>query len=76
MIHYLLYCLQGPVGFKVAVPNMPDRAEWRLHGQMITITLPITDPVSSETLTGNLAAPVLGYSVLFKKLVLYINHNA
>ena len=33
--------------FKVQVPNNPERSEWRLHGQVISITLPITDPVST-----------------------------
>ena len=44
----LSVCLfsQGPVGFKVLIPNMPDRPEWNLNGRMVTITLPITDPVS------------------------------
>lgn len=37
---------QGPVTFRIQVPNMPDRNEWSLKGQVISITLPITDPVS------------------------------
>ncbi len=39
--------MQGPVMFKVQVPNFPDRSEWKLHGQVLSFTLPITDPVSS-----------------------------
>lgn len=30
----------------VQVPNMPDRTEWPLNGQSLSISLPITDPVS------------------------------
>jgi splicing factor 3A subunit 1 len=36
----------GPVTFRVQVPNLPDRPEWKMNGQLITMTLPITDPVS------------------------------
>lgn len=32
--------------FKVAVPLMADKAEWKLKGQMINITLPLRDTVS------------------------------
>ena len=32
--------------FKVQAPSVPDRPEWKLAGQIISITLPITDPVS------------------------------
>ena len=38
--------IQGSVTFKVQVPAMPDKPEWKLLGQQLTITLPITDPVS------------------------------
>ncbi|CAI8032168.1 Splicing factor 3A subunit 1, partial [Geodia barretti] len=36
----------GPVTFRVHVPNLPERSEWKMNGQLITMTLPITDPVS------------------------------
>ncbi|XP_070565002.1 splicing factor 3A subunit 1-like [Ptychodera flava] len=36
----------GPVTFKVQVPNLPDKPEWKLSGQSLSITLPITDQVS------------------------------
>ncbi|RWS31181.1 splicing factor 3A subunit 1-like protein [Leptotrombidium deliense] len=36
----------GPVTFKVQVPNIPDKPEWKLHGQMLTLSLPLTDLVS------------------------------
>jgi len=29
------------------VPNMPDKAEWKLEGQMLTITLGLTETVNS-----------------------------
>ena len=32
--------------FKVQIPAMLDKAEWKLLGQQLTITLPITDPLS------------------------------
>ncbi|XP_065902944.1 splicing factor 3A subunit 1-like [Dysidea avara] len=36
----------GSVTFKVQVPVVLDKPEWKLNGQQLTITLPITDPVS------------------------------
>ena len=38
---------QGPVNFKVAVPNIQDKAEWKLNGQLLAFTLPLTDSVST-----------------------------
>ena len=46
LIHTHTHMLQGPVTFKVQAPSVPDRPEWKLAGQIISITLPITDPVS------------------------------
>ena len=42
---------QGTVTFRVLVPNMPEHQEWKLKGQMLPVTLPITDPVSSLSLS-------------------------
>ncbi|KAG8237922.1 hypothetical protein J437_LFUL017451 [Ladona fulva] len=36
----------SPVTLKVAVPNMSEKPEWRLKGQLLTLTLPLTDTVS------------------------------
>nr|CAB3265999.1 splicing factor 3A subunit 1-like [Phallusia mammillata] len=36
----------GPVMFRVQCPNNPDKAEWKLQGQTLTFTLPLTDEVS------------------------------
>ncbi|XP_064080523.1 splicing factor 3A subunit 1-like [Macrobrachium nipponense] len=36
----------GPVKFQVAVPQVSDKPEWRLMGQTLSLTLPVTDPVS------------------------------
>ncbi|XP_002739067.1 splicing factor 3A subunit 1-like [Saccoglossus kowalevskii] len=36
----------GPVMFKVQVPHLPDKPEWKLNGQALTMTLPITDQIS------------------------------
>ena len=52
--------LQGPVQFKVAVPNMPDKAEWKLNGQILGFTLPLTDAVRTYECGGN----YLGFLVL------------
>lgn len=37
---------KSPVSFKVAVPNMSEKPEWRLKGQLLTLTLPLTDTVA------------------------------
>merc|ERR1719411_1988712 len=37
----------SPVTMKVSVPNMPDKPEWKLEGQMLTITLGLTETVNS-----------------------------
>lgn len=35
--------------FRVQVPNMMDKSEWKLSGQAFTITLPLTDTVRPST---------------------------
>ena len=42
----MFWFLQGPVTFKVVLPSMPEKTEWRLGGQTIELTLPLEDPVS------------------------------
>ena len=37
---------QGPVTFRVAVPSLGDKPEWKCNGQLLTFTLPLTDQVS------------------------------
>lgn len=37
---------KGPVSIKVQVPNMQDKTEWKLNGQVLVFTLPLTDQVS------------------------------
>jgi len=37
---------QSPVSLKVAVPNMSEKPEWRLKGQVLPLTLPLSDTVS------------------------------
>ncbi|CAG0891506.1 unnamed protein product, partial [Cyprideis torosa] len=34
------------VNFQVAIPISNEKPEWRLHGQTLQMTLPLTDPVS------------------------------
>jgi splicing factor 3A subunit 1 len=47
------------VTFKVAVPNVADRPEWKLNGQTITLTLPLYDTVAviKSKLNEELALP-------------------
>ncbi|PKU29611.1 splicing factor 3a subunit 1 [Limosa lapponica baueri] len=37
---------KGPVTVKVQVPNMQDKTEWKLNGQVLVFTLPLSDQVS------------------------------
>ncbi|KAJ4922248.1 hypothetical protein JOQ06_019502 [Pogonophryne albipinna] len=37
---------KGPVAVKVQVPNMQDKTEWKLNGQVLNFTVPLTDQVS------------------------------
>ncbi|KAM6954705.1 splicing factor 3A subunit 1 [Aplochiton taeniatus] len=37
---------KGPVAVKVQVPNMLDKTEWTLSGQVLNFTVPLTDQVS------------------------------
>lgn len=38
----------NPVTFTVHIPEMPDKAEWKLDGKPINLTLPLTDQVWSH----------------------------
>lgn len=46
MFYNVFIICQGPVTFKIVLPNMPDKAEWKLGGQTLEITVPLEDPVS------------------------------
>ena len=37
----------SPVTFRVLVPSAADKPEWKLNGQMLTVTLPLSDPISA-----------------------------
>ncbi|XP_029633151.1 splicing factor 3A subunit 1-like [Octopus sinensis] len=37
---------KNPILVKVLVPNVPDKPEWNLNGQVLNFTLPLTDSVS------------------------------
>lgn len=39
---------QGPVAVKVQVPNMQDKTEWKLSGQVLNFTVPLTDQVGER----------------------------
>ena len=43
----LLLYIQGPVSFKVQVPIMADKPEWRCSGQTINITLLPSDNITT-----------------------------
>lgn len=51
IVHNLLkhnfFKLQNPVTLKVAIPVLPEKAEWKLNGQVLTLTLPLTETISS-----------------------------
>lgn len=36
----------APVAFSVKVPEIPDKPEWKMHGQTLNFTLPLKDMVS------------------------------
>jgi len=36
----------GPIMIRVQCPNLPEKTEWKLQGQMLTFSLPLTDEVS------------------------------
>ncbi|XP_066905626.1 splicing factor 3A subunit 1 [Halyomorpha halys] len=38
---------KSPVTFKVVVPLLADKPEWKLNGQALTFTLPLTDTIAS-----------------------------
>jgi len=46
-----LACNPNPVTFGVQIPLMPDKAEWKLDGNTIRLTLPLTDQVSGRLVT-------------------------
>lgn len=46
----LIFPPQGPVAVKVQVPNMQDKSEWKLSGQVLNFTVPLTDQVGDRRL--------------------------
>ncbi|KAB7496266.1 Splicing factor 3A subunit 1 [Armadillidium nasatum] len=36
----------GPIKFKVQLPLVTEKPEWKLNGQLLNLALPLTDPVS------------------------------
>ncbi|XP_071954810.1 splicing factor 3A subunit 1-like [Antedon mediterranea] len=63
----------SPVTFRVLLPTVQDKPEWKLHGQMMNMTLPLTDSVSviKAKLMDELSMPVgkqkLQYEGMFIK---------
>lgn len=39
--------LQGPVQVNIAVPMMTEKAEWKLNGQTLSITLQLSDTIAT-----------------------------
>ena len=50
----------GPVSFRVHCPQMPEKPEWNLNGQILTITLPVQDQVSvvKAMIAGQIDMPI------------------
>lgn len=63
----------GPVKFNVQIPNMPDKPEWNLKGQLIPFSMALTETVSSiknklvEYLNMAIAKQKLQYDGMFVK---------
>lgn len=63
----------GSVRFNVQIPNMPDKPEWNLKGQLIPFTMPWTETVASikqklvEYLNMAIAKQKLQYDGMFIK---------
>ena len=36
---------KGPVSFNVQIPNVPEKPEWNLNGQLIPFSMPLTETV-------------------------------
>lgn len=64
---------KGPVKFNIQIPNMPDKPEWNLKGQLIPFSMPLADLVSSiknklaEYLNMPIAKQKLQYDGMFIK---------
>lgn len=56
---------KGPIRFNVQVPNMPDKPEWNLKGQLIPFTMALTESVASIK---NKLAEFLGMPIAKQKL--------
>ncbi len=37
---------KGPVSFNVQIPNVPEKPEWNLNGQLIPFSMPLTEMVT------------------------------
>lgn len=42
-----MYISQGPVTIQVQVPSAGDKPEWRLNGQTVSLSLALTDSVTT-----------------------------
>ena len=50
----------GPVSFQVQCPHLPEKPEWNLNGQTLTINLPVQDQVSviKAIIAGQIDMPI------------------
>ena len=68
----MLY-FQGPITIQVQVPNMSDKPEWRMNGQVVSINLALTDTISvvkaqiQESTDMPLAKQKISYDGMFFK---------
>ena len=38
---------RGPISFSVQIPNVPEKPEWNLNGQLIPFTMPLTETIAT-----------------------------
>lgn len=74
---YILF-FQGPVQLNIAVPMMTEKAEWKLNGQTLNITLQLSDTVATmkalihEQTGMPPGKQKLQYEVLYERFKLYM----
>ena len=46
-VFFVIFVYISPVTFRMVMPDMPNKPKWKLHGQTIAVTLPLSDPISA-----------------------------
>lgn len=62
----------NPVTFGVQIPHMPDKSEWKLDGNTIRLTLPLTDQVRVGLDWNPVAPGQKSFSLLHSFLILIL----